>query len=248
MKKKILEDHKKIGKKMIPPLYQHPDMNITEGHYIDDTLPEIIWMGLIHRELGYKRGIEFVRQVIECVNSSRNTDAEYYNFAIASNFCKLSSKEKKVMVEKLIDKGLFLNLSDMLSPIVYFYKDHPFDFCNKEVDLTKSEEADLMNILKTTIDNHSDRFKKDSVISMANVMYINGIDGKLHYAKGMEVPDLNVLFDNPDSEEAKRATAHVRNHMKMGIMHHEDGHNWIKSFWNQSYHLGKCEFIEDNYD
>lgn len=50
MKKRILADHKKVGKKMIPPIYQHPDMNIQESDYATDTLPEIIWMGLIHKE------------------------------------------------------------------------------------------------------------------------------------------------------------------------------------------------------
>ncbi len=233
---------------MIPPIYQHPDMNITEGHYIDDTLPEIIWMGLIHKELGYKQGIEFIRQVVECVNESRDSSAEYYNFAISSNLYRLSKAEKKTSIEKLIEKGLFLELSDMLSPIIYFYTDHPFEFCNKEVDLTQEEESDLLNKLKSCINSHADRFKKDSVISMANVMYIHGIDGKLHYASGIELPDLNALFENPDSEEAKRATAHVRNHMKMDIMMNKDPKEWAKSFWNQSYHLDQCEFIEESYD
>ena len=248
MKKRILADHKKVGKKMIPPIYQHPDMNIQEGHYIDDTLPEIIWMGLIHKELGYKQGVEFVRQVIECINSSRDEDSDYYNFTIASNLYNLSSVEKKIMVEKLIEKGLFLDLSDMLSPIIYFYTEHPFDFCNKEVDLRQDEEENLLNILKNVINNHSDRFKKDSVISMANVMYIHGINGKLHYAKGMEIPDLNSLFETPDSEDAKRATSHVRNHMKMNVMINKSSKEWTKSFWNQSYYLDKCEFIKEDYD
>ena len=233
---------------MIPPIYQHADMNIQEGHYIDDTLPEIIWMGLIHKELGYKRGIEFVRQVVECINEVRSSTSEYYNFAIASNLYRLSAIEKNEMVEKLIKKGLFLELSDMLSPIIYFYTNHPFQFCNKEVDLTKDEEFHLLNKLKNCIDSHADRFKKDSIISMANVMYIHGIDGKLHYASGIELPNLNSLFENPNSEEAKRATAHVRNHMKMDIMMKKDPNEWTKSFWNQSYDLDTCEFLEGNHD
>ena len=248
MKKKILEDHKKVGKKMVPPIYQNPDMNIQEGHYIEDTLPEIIWMGLIHQELGYKRGIEFIRQVIECINEARDSSVEYNNFSIASNFYKLSDIEISSSVDKLITKGLFLQLSDILSPIIYFYKEHPFKFCNKEVDLTQEEELDLLNTLKTCINKHADRFKKDSVISMANIMYIQAIEGKLHYAKGIELPDLDSLVHKPESEEARRAEAHVRNHVKMYIMMYKDPNEWAKSFWDQSYHLDQCEFIEENYD
>lgn len=248
MKKRILEDHKKVGKIMVPPIYQHPDMNIQEGHYIEDTLPEIIWMGLIHQELGYKKGIEFIRQVIECISEVRDPSAEYNNFAIASNFYKLSQIEIEAVVKKLSTKGIFLQLSDILSPIIYFYNEHPFKFCNKEVDLTQEEEFDLLHKLKTCINLHADRFKKDSIISMANVMYIHAIEGKLHYGKDMEVPDLDALFNKPDSEEAKRAESHVRNHVKLYLMMHKDTNKWAKTFWNQSYHLDQCEFIEEDYD
>ena len=55
-KKIVLEGHKKVGSKFIPPMMQLP--NWTEISYINQILPEIIWMGLINDEFGYRDGID----------------------------------------------------------------------------------------------------------------------------------------------------------------------------------------------
>ena len=42
-KKKILEGHKRIGKRFIPPMMQLPMMRSTS--YVNDMLPELVWIG-----------------------------------------------------------------------------------------------------------------------------------------------------------------------------------------------------------
>jgi hypothetical protein len=51
---KILKDHKRIGKRFVPPLMQ---LGIEEVNYINELLPEIIWMGLVFDRIDYRAGI-----------------------------------------------------------------------------------------------------------------------------------------------------------------------------------------------
>ncbi len=244
MKKKILQDHKQVGKKLIPPL-KSSGIPLREGDYTQEILPEIIWIALIHEEIGQKKGIELVYKFVSLVNESRETK-EYFDFAIASNLYRLTDSEKKKFTKKLIDSGVYLEISDMLSPLVYFYKNSPFPFLSKEVDLTKDEEKLLLNKLKRCVGDCFDRFQNSSVVAMANVFYVKALDGKIHYPSHIEPPDLNALIENPDSEEANSAASQIRNHMKTEFMmlEHTGNYNadWAKSFWNQSYRLDKCEF------
>ena len=250
MKKKILQDHKKIGKKLIPPL-KSSAIPLREGDYTQEILPEIIWIVLIHEEIGQKKGIELVYKFVSLVNDSRETK-EYFNFAISSNLYRLTNSEKEKLIKKLIDSGFYLEISNMLSPLIYFYKNSPFSFLSKEIDLTKYEEELLLNKLKRCIGNCFDRFQKSSVIAMANVFYVKALDGKIHYPSHINPPDLNILIENPDSEEANSVSAQIRNHMKTEFMmlEHMSNYNadWAKSFWNQSYKLDTCDFRGENDD
>lgn len=240
--KRILEDHKQIGKKLIPPLMHSIPLQLSS--YTEELLPEIIWMGLIHEELGYKKGIDLIRLFVQSAYDSKKSD-DYINFSISSNLYKLNVNEKKVLVEKLLKKGIYLEISDILSPLVYFYEDSPFSFLNKEVDLTKEDEQVLLEKLKKSLYENFDRFQQASNVAQLNVYYTRILDGKVHFPNDMKIPDFNSIIDNPESEEANEASAFVRNGIKSEFMYMSDMENydyiWSKSFWNQSFKLDNCE-------
>lgn len=241
-KRKILKDHKVIGKKLVPPMIHMMDGKLQETDFTNDTLPEILWMGLICQEIGYKQGIELISNFTECAKSYRN-DEDYLNFTIANNFNKLSKEEKVDLSYKLNDKGIYEELKYLLAPLNEFYIDSPFTFLGKEAELNNEEKQELLTTLKTCLNNHFDRFKIDSLRILAILLYIKGRDGKIFYPQDMEVPDIELLFHNPDldSDDVKSAMAHVRNTARMELMINYDN-TWSKSFWNQSYKLDNCEF------
>jgi hypothetical protein len=147
-------------------------------------------------------------------------------------------------VQKLISNGIYLEVSELLSPLIYFYHDSPFSFLNREVGLTITEEMDLLERLKICIDNLFDRFGTPSVVAQLNVFYTRIVDGKHSFAQGMDIPNFNAIIDNPESEEAIHAAAFVRNSVKGEYMFGLNDYdaNWSKSFWNESYKLDDCEF------
>jgi hypothetical protein len=162
---------------------------------------------------------------------------------------KLTSHEKDKFVQKLLKNEIFLEVSEILSPLIYFYNDSPFSFLNREVDLTKTEESELLGRLKKCIANHYNRYDTPSVVAQLNVFYTRVIDGKISFPIDMEIPDFNSLIDDPDSEEAKKAAGFVRSSVKHEYMFelNEYDNSWSKSFWNQSYSLDDCT-LGDKYD
>jgi hypothetical protein len=55
-KKSVLADHKKEGQKLIPPYVAiHGQPN--HINWVDTIIPEVIWIGLLHRKFGQKEGI-----------------------------------------------------------------------------------------------------------------------------------------------------------------------------------------------
>lgn len=242
-KKKILEDHKKIGKTMFPPLLAG-DILFRETNYTEELLPEIIWMGLIYDDIGFKNGIELIRIFVKLASES-NESKDYINFSIASNLYKLSEEELNILINKMITKNIFSEMSDILSPLIYFYKKSPFSFLNKEIDLTKEEELNLLEKLKVSLINNFDRFQQSSNISQFNIFYTRVLDKKISFYSGMKIPNFDAIINNFDSDESVEASAFVRNNVKTEFMHmtdtEENTFEWSKSFWNQSYKLENCE-------
>lgn len=240
--KTILQDHKRIGNTLYPPLLSS-DIPLSLGSYTEEILPEIIWIGLINEELGYIQGKELITKFSKLALISKQTD-EYFNFAIASNFYSLNQKEKKIFINKLLDENIFNLMSELLSPLIYFYKDCPFSFLNKEVDLSKDEEIELINKLKIVISKHFDRFQKDSNIGQFHIFYRRILDKKISFYQGMVIPDFNAIIESPDSEEAKEASSFIRCSAKNEFIAISDlkdfTYEWSKNFWNQSYKIDDC--------
>ena len=56
-KREVLGDHKRIGKRFIPPfLYQLG--SLSEISWVNEIMPEILWIGLLIEHFGYQRGVE----------------------------------------------------------------------------------------------------------------------------------------------------------------------------------------------
>jgi hypothetical protein len=62
-KRKALPGYVQSKKKLVSPI--NALGNIKSYSYVDDLLPELIWLGLIHAQHGYLLG----RDVLECVTS-----------------------------------------------------------------------------------------------------------------------------------------------------------------------------------
>lgn len=238
-KKKVLHDHKKVGSKFIPPMMQI--MHFNEISYVNQILPEIIWMGLINDRYGYRRGCELVFDICSKAFAIKETD-KHINFSLLSNFNSLSQERKQELIEYLSAKSTLHAYQDALLPLTKLYKDCPISFL--DTNDPNIDKKLLINTIKECINKHIDKYKTPSLVIQADVVYVRNANGGLYIANHIKTPDLNALIDAPESEAARRTEGFVRNSvmsefMPIGI---ERADTWARSFWNQGYSIDECDF------
>ena len=85
---RIFRDHKKIGKTLVPPMRQYLGEQSTVS-WVDQILPELIWLAIIIESLGVERGVEVGANIAK----SANTIIPEEYFAFASSFDLLNKEQ-----------------------------------------------------------------------------------------------------------------------------------------------------------
>lgn len=235
-KEKILEDHKKVGSKLIPPMAQ---LGMTEISYVNQIFPEIVWMGLINQREGYRSGTKVVEFMAKRSNEIK-TSEKYINFSLASSYGKLGEEQKTQIVADLKKENIYSIIQQSLAPLTCLYDNFPMAFLGPPIEHIGKDT--LIEVLKACISKYINKYEQPGMVMQASVMYIRGITGGLFFAKGLEVPDLDKIINDFDSEEGQRAASSVRafvlsEYIPLG---EEKSDSWARSFWNQCYKLDKC--------
>jgi len=240
----ILKNHKRIGKRFVPPLMQ---LGIQEVSYVNKLLPEIIWMGLIFDHIGYRAGISLCERIAKLAHKIHNSK-KYSNFALCSSFLHLEHKQKKELVSKLHDQDLLTQIKLYLSPLIILYDNFPMSFLGVTQD--KIEKDALVKRIKESVERYMNKYSKPGLVLQATTIYIRGITGGLFLTKDIEPPDLNAIINDPESKSGKKAAAFVRSSVLMEIMSPEGDFltKWADSFWDQGLQVDTCDFGDVVYE
>jgi hypothetical protein len=69
--RRILADHKKRGKTLVPPLL-HYFGSLEEVSWVSTIIPEISWLGLIQYQHGHRRGVELITAMARAARGMRS--------------------------------------------------------------------------------------------------------------------------------------------------------------------------------
>lgn len=216
-------------------------LGMSEVSYVNQIFPEILWMGLINQREGYRAGIKVVEFMAKRLNEIK-TNEKHINFSLASSYGKLGEGQKIQIVADLKKENFYSIIQQSLAPLTCLYDDFPMAFIGPPNEHIGKDT--LINLLKACISECINKYEQPGMVLQASVMYIRGITGGLFFAKGMEVPDLDKIVNDFDSEEGQRAASSVRafvmsEYIPLGEQRSD---SWAKSFWNQGYKLDKCHF------
>src|SRR5437867_3847985 len=112
-KKKVLSDHKQAGKKFIPPAKQLIP-GLTEIHYIERLLPEIVWIGFFLRQLGRTDGISVALKFGKACWEEKQP--EFRGFPLLSSFAALAPENWNRVTERLKAAGVYEDALKALVP------------------------------------------------------------------------------------------------------------------------------------
>lgn len=227
-KKPILENHKKEGKKLIPPLLS---FNMQPRSYVQYSIPEIIWIAVIIKkeglELGTHLGVEFVKTVNSCISKG---ELPYFT----SWYSSLSEDEAKIIIKKLKENHIYDVIKKDLQDFLNVYPESPFSKIFKSTRLTKAN----VSFVKDTIKELFDKRSWLSTFSLGNIMYFLNVLGKLHVVGNSALAEFPKLVDYPNTEISKMIASSVRatSNVLLGSEKLKN-EKWISEFWNRGFKI-----------
>ncbi len=243
----VLQDHARKGKRFIPPLIDKlgPMQHV---HWIDELLPEFLWIGLLIKRYGLKEGIELCSLLSKESNAVVKPEKSQA-FNQVSEYA-LVSPVYAVEIGHVIGKEKMDQILAPLSPLVNIYPECPLGnfFTDSWMKEHPLEIEAATESLKAVVELMLDRHEKFGMYVQTTAYYLGLISGKIKIFANLDCAhyDPNWILDYPDTENSLKLAGAVRNTINMGgIVTDPNSHaKWCKYFWNRGLEISSCEFWE----
>ena len=220
---------------------------VREYSYVDDMLPELIWLGLIHEAAGYKFGARLLELVVEAT-SHRDDPQRAYNYALQVSYAALSEETRSAILQRWEQEDMLDTIRDALAPLVLLYDGCALAFVGPPSNVYSN--TSLVARIKDCVGNHLDKYETPGVALHGAMLLTRLIAGSIEFAEHIDLPDLNAVFEKPGSDAARRAASFMRANAgaEWGVL--EVPNQWAKHFWNRNAELSPCEPLDlvDNDD
>lgn len=242
-KKPVLSDHKRAGKRLIPPILQLP--NVVPTSFVDDRLPDLIWVSSIFRMAHPKVA---VRLIIDFVKLCSNfTKEKNESLVFLTNFGDLGTVEKTLIRDNLKGSPMLGMLRRTLGHQNSVLERYPLAFLFDEGCVLESR-VEAVKELKEDVELLLDRYESHATKVQVTALVAMMATGKIMISSEIDLPDFNLIFTDPESDGARRAASFARATLNsgMGFIIEEHTPNlgehrkWTHDFWAQAYLLDGC--------
>jgi hypothetical protein len=231
-KKTILEGYKKVGKKFIPPLVQYEGFR--EINWVNDIVPEIIWIAVVQKKLGYKVANEAISELHK--NYLEICDTKYIN-SFFSSYDSMSDETKAKLKNQFSSNQYFSKFFEGIKDLQYYFPNHPLQFLYDDRAIQKSEVS--IQLLKDSIKGILDRRSEAGTIAQASVLFNSMATGKFNAPVGSIFWEFEEIDNYPKTEKSLLLASSIRA-MINAFMHKETRNiecEWVKCFWQKSFQL-----------
>jgi len=236
---KVLKDHKMVGRKLIPPLMQLP--NIKETSFRDNTLPCLIWISAIFLRSEDRQAVHNIIEFLIKCNEIINDD-KFPLLIFLNNFYKLNEEQKSKITSEIDDGSIVDFLRKNLVHQFHLLEDYPLSFLFKDY-IYSIEREEAINMLKEDVNALLDRHTLHATKVQTTAFVSMMATGRLFLSSKIDLPDFNSIFTAPDSDESKRVASFARANMNAGsgFLDSEGGKNeWSDRFWKGVFSMEKC--------
>jgi hypothetical protein len=245
--KGVLSDHKRVGKRFIPPFVHALDA-LREVKWIDVLLPELLWLALLNHQHGLMRGAELAVAVAR-VGVTTILPAKKVWFGPISAFEKMGEQQQQSAIAAFRDQGHLENLRLALRSLVALYPECPLAFVF-EGEVPRGERSDHLSQLKAVLADLFDKTGKAATLMQANAVYIAFATDMLFVSSSTSLAKFPAVASYPDTEEAKQVGAAARTAVMAFLGSSYDASSpWPRYFWNRGLEVDSCSFGTDaNYE
>lgn len=232
-KNKILSDHIKKGKVLKPPLLTFINR---DSNYIENAIPEIIWITLLIDKLGIKLGTDIGLKFVNTVRSTLNLDKTPFYISWYSTLPEDSAHE---IINELKKQKIFEIINVSLSPLLDIYSLCPLNKIFKSKNHTNYELDSIKDVLLQLYNKKS----KYSTFTLGSIIYYLSANGNFHIVKNSAMTQLPKLVDYPNTELSRLIASGIR--ATSNVVIHEPfikiDQNWNSYFWNRGITLEPCK-------
>ena len=239
-KRKFLDGHKRVGKRFVPPLMQL-NLGVSIG-YVNDMLPELIWIGLLNDKVGYVRAARVLEKIFLLAEDVKDPN-QNGNFALISTFDLFNDEQKNSLREKFNKEGILELLQNSIAPLTLLYENCPLSFLGPPTYVYTDEE--LVFAIKECVGRAIDKYDTPGIVLHGAMLLSRLVTKKIKFSAEMDLPDFNAVIDEPDSEEATKAAGFMRANAltEFGMLNIKP--SWAREFWNRGIELSPCEISHD---
>jgi hypothetical protein len=242
-RKLILADHKKVGKRFIPPLAQIPGMDFVS--WVKEIMPNVLWIALLNEKYGFAVGAELCVKFAKLALEVRGEDKVDGWFSTISAYSALSEEQKQEFVSHRQMKLPLEYYQNAFEELVFFYPECPLRFV---FDLAgQSPEANQYRLdwFKEVLGKYYDRTSKDAMMVQGDVIYIGFQTKRLSVFQGSMLAELPALEEYPNSEKSRLVASGTRAAINgfIGSEIKSSTFVWSDYFWDRGKQLEFCEFI-----
>lgn len=241
----VLENHIRKGKKFIPPLLAMATP-LQETRWHVERLPEFFWLGFITQRVGVKNTLELAYEmdmaISRTIKEMRGAGPVFRSYALSEHL-SCTDDERSRITSAHANSAWLKALTPHLSDMAIVWNDLPLAYLVPPP--TTSPDKDLVREVKALLGKCSHRHDKDALIIQANVVALEGRTGKMPFAYGLNIPDLNAIFDYPETEDSHHAAGFAVTtcgSLMLRPPSEEPDLRWRSAFWNACFRLDGCEY------
>ena len=237
-KRRVLRGYRQEGKRFIPPFLQH--MSLTEAPWMDNLVPELIWIALLIHVFGVKEGtavaVSIAKAAAKCDQTTKRA------FAATSDYAELHDEQKQCARSALKAEGTLGKAGRGLAALIHQYTQFPLAFLADPDSLSEDSPCSTLDDVREAIASISDRESHAGIFAQATVVYINFINNGLKVRRGLSLANFPAIEEYPRTYESRMVAAAVKSAVNF-LLTQDIPADWRNSFWNQGRSLGACEVV-----
>lgn len=233
----VLGDHKRVKSKLVTP-FNEAFGPMREVSWINVMIPELLWIALVQKAWGARRGVQIITAFTRDVRASDPT-RDRTIWAATGKFAALPDG---VLASIVQDRSYRDDLCAPLAPLHTYYPGHPMRELVSAV--TKPLWSQDLGVLKELVGELFDRASTSAVLAQATATWLAFDAERLKVSAGLALADFPRIEDYPKTDQSQRIAASIRATLNQMFGESDlmaSGTGWPIAFWNRGLELEPCE-------
>lgn len=237
----VLEDHKRQGTRLIPPLLTN-QTPVTETYWIAERVPELFWIAyLLDRFEGVERPLRQFNERFKSIVQARSGSTRAFRALLASEHRLLTDEERRHLDSETRRAPWRQLIGGASSDLASLWPEFPLAYL--QTPKRRRSKPVLVRDVRRILGNLQHRHQPLSLRVQRLLVAEEYRLGQVLRASGLKPVHLKSIDNFPRTKASQVAAGHVVTvcNMLVSQLSEVNKSPWPRQFWNGCYRLGPCE-------